>query len=151
VLAEPTIRPAREADLPDVVELIREHIAYERAEGAGPGLADRLATLVFSAVPRVHVLVAEGERGLVGYAAASREASVWQGDEYLHLDCLFLRDSARGQGIGGLLLAEMRALAASFGLHRMQWQTPTWNTDAIRFYDRTGAQRSSKERYTLPV
>ncbi|MFK0215391.1 MULTISPECIES: hypothetical protein [unclassified Streptomyces] len=37
------------------------------------------------------------------------------------------------------------------GLGQVQWQTPPWTTDAIRFYDRLGAQAKEKRRYSLPV
>jgi RimJ/RimL family protein N-acetyltransferase len=43
--------------------------------------------------------------------------------------------------------AEARAL----GLTEVQWQTPSWNEGAIRFYDRLGARARAKTRFTLTV
>ena len=37
------------------------------------------------------------------------------------------------------------------GCANLQWQTPAWNEAAIRFYDRLGAGRLAKQRYTLPL
>lgn len=107
--------------------------------------------MLFGAAPRLHAIVAADDDGIVGYATASLEASTWQGVEFLHMDCLFLREAARGSGVGGLLLTALRELAASLGARELRWQTPDWNEGAIRFYDRTGATRSAKQRYTLPV
>ncbi|MDT9695245.1 hypothetical protein [Streptomyces sp. P17] len=41
--------------------------------------------------------------------------------------------------------------ARARGLGQVQWQTPPWNTDAIRFSDRLGARAQEKRRYLLPV
>ncbi|MGW1911840.1 N-acetyltransferase family protein [Streptomyces sp. NPDC002076] len=45
------------------------------------------------------------------------------------------------------VVAEARRL----GLAQVQWQTPAWNEEAVRFYDRLGARATEKLRYTLPV
>jgi Acetyltransferase (GNAT) family. len=68
------------------------------------------------------------------------------------MDCLFLRDHARGQGLGALLMDAVVALARELGLSEVQWQTPSWNEGAIRFYGRRiGVRAVDKLRFTLPV
>jgi len=37
--------------------------------------------------------------------------------------------------------------ARSLGCDFIEWQTPSWNSDAIRFYDRVGAFGALKMRY----
>ncbi|KQV13941.1 MULTISPECIES: GNAT family N-acetyltransferase [unclassified Kitasatospora] len=147
------IRPARPADLPRIVELAAEHAAYERAAPPAPDLVLRLDALLFGApIPRLHCLLAELPDGeVVGYAAAAPELSTWQGREYLHLDCLFLRPAARGSGLGVLLMDAVAALAGRLGMTEVQWQTPDWNEGAARFYDRIGAEARTKLRYRLAV
>lgn len=144
-----TVRTAVPADLPELVELVHEHAEYERAAPPRADLIDGLARLLFGPGPRLHAIVADSGDDLLGYATASLEASTWQGREFLHLDCLFLRPAARGAGLGGRLVAAVRELARENGADSVQWQTPDWNAGAIRFYDRTGATRSGKQRYTL--
>ncbi|MFD3725733.1 GNAT family N-acetyltransferase [Streptomyces sp. NPDC058671] len=148
-----TVRHARPGDLARVVELIAEHAAYEKAAPPAPGLADRLARLLFApAEPRLRCLVAVLPDGtLAGYATCAPELSTWDGTEYLHMDCLYLTESARGHGLGPLLLAAVRTEARALGLAEIQWQTPAWNESAIRFYDRLGAPSKEKRRYTLRV
>lgn len=87
----------------------------------------------------------------VGYASWSLEASTWQAAEYAHLDCLYLREDERGRGTGRLLLRAVEAEARAAGAGELQWQTPAWNQDAIRFYRRHGAQEAAKARFTLPL
>ncbi|MFE5485567.1 GNAT family N-acetyltransferase [Streptomyces sp. NPDC056527] len=147
------VRHALPEDLDRVAELAAEHAAYEKATPPAPGLADRLARLLFGPEPpRLRCLVAELPDGrLVGYATCAPELSTWDGAEYLHMDCLYLSAAERGLGLGPLLVDALREEARVLGLTEIQWQTPTWNEGAIRFYDRLGATSKQKLRYTLPV
>ncbi|MEU7698727.1 GNAT family N-acetyltransferase [Streptomyces sp. NPDC039028] len=149
--ARALVRHARPEDLARVVELVAEHAAYEKAAAPAPGLAERLAGLLFGPAPaRLRCLVAVLPDGtLAGYASCAPEISTWDGTEYLHMDCLYLTESSRGHGLGPLLMAAVRAEAAGLGLAEVQWQTPAWNEGAIRFYDRLGATSKEKLRYSL--
>ncbi|MFI6418761.1 GNAT family N-acetyltransferase [Streptomyces sp. NPDC050842] len=160
------VRRARAEDLGRVVELVAEHAEYEKDAPPAPGLETRLAGLLFGGpggeshgpagpggeVPRLRCLVAELPDGtLAGYATCAPGLSTWDGVAYLHMDCLYLTSTARGHGLGPLLVDAVRAEARALGLTEIQWQTPAWNEGAIRFYDRLGATSKEKRRYTLPV
>ncbi|MFJ9806776.1 GNAT family N-acetyltransferase [Streptomyces sp. NPDC101158] len=149
----PLARRAHPEDLPRVAELAAEHAAYEKAAPPPADLAVRLHRLLFDTeAPRLRCLVAELPDGTVaGYATCAPELSTWDAAEYLHMDCLYLTETARGHGLGALLMAAIRAEARTLGLTLIQWQTPTWNDGAIRFYDRLGATSKEKRRYSLPV
>ncbi|MGX1881490.1 N-acetyltransferase family protein [Streptomyces sp. NPDC055287] len=144
------VRLARPADLPHVVELAAEHAAYEQAAPPPADLAARLTGLMFGpGTPRLHCLVAELPDGrLAGYATCAPEVSTWEGREYLHMDCLFLRAEHRGLGLGPLMMDAVAARARALGIDEIQWQTPVWNEGAIHFYSRLGAQAREKVRYT---
>ena len=142
---------ARPDDLAQLELLVREHALFERASPPDGDLATRLAGILFSPVPRLHAVVAEGDGGLAGYATASLEVSTWRASEYLHLDCLYLRGDARGAGVGRRLLDRVRMLARELGVAEVQWQSPDWNDDAVRFYERAGAVYRNKKRFTLDV
>ncbi|MEU2240711.1 GNAT family N-acetyltransferase [Streptomyces sp. NPDC018338] len=183
------VRHARAEDLGRVVELVAEHAEYEKAAPPPPGLATRLAGLLFGGEgpgggsshgltgpdggsdgqagpgggsdgqagpgggsPRLRCFVAELPDGsLAGYATCAPELSTWDGVAYLHMDCLYLTSTARGHGLGPLLMDAVRAEARALGLTEIQWQTPAWNEGAIRFYDRLGATSKEKRRYTMAV
>ncbi|MCX5193696.1 GNAT family N-acetyltransferase [Streptomyces sp. NBC_00249] len=148
----PVVRPARPEDLARLVELIHEHVAYERSAPRPPGLAERLGPLLFAEDAPLWVLLAETPQGAVaGYAACSREFAFWDARSYLHMDCLYLAEQARGHGLGAALMAGVADLARELGLDHVQWQTPDWNEGAIRFYDRLGAGSQPKRRYAWPV
>ncbi|MFF1354170.1 GNAT family N-acetyltransferase [Streptomyces sp. NPDC058297] len=127
-----------------------EHAAFEKGGPAGPGLADRLHALLFTAAgPRLRCLVAErADATLVGYATCEPAISTWDGYEYLHMDCLYLRPGHRGLGLGPLLMDAVAAEARALGIVGIQWQTPVWNDGAIRFQRRLGARSKDKPRFT---
>jgi GNAT superfamily N-acetyltransferase len=145
------VRGARPSDIHQLIHLIKDHAAYERADPPSPDLGDRLPAMIFGERARLHILVAETGDAVVGYASASLEASTWHAAEYLHLDCLYLAEGARGGGVGALMLDSVRALALELGASHVEWQTPEWNEGAIRFYDRSAAVRRSKQRYSLAL
>lgn len=148
-----TIRTAMPADLDALLALCDEHARYERAESLtidGDRRA-RLSALLFGQRPRLQAWIAEEAGDALGYASASAEVSTWAAREYLHLDCLYLREQHRGRGIGAALLRAAIAFARARGYGQLQWQTPEWNLDAARFYLRNGAKESFKRRYALDL
>ncbi|MFJ9766944.1 GNAT family N-acetyltransferase [Streptomyces erythrochromogenes] len=148
----PVVRRARVGDLPRLVELIHEHVAYEKSAPRPADLAARLGLRLFAEDSRLWVLLAENADGVVaGYAACSAEFAFWDARDHLHMDCLYLAAAARGQGLGAALMDGVAQLARELGLEQVQWQTPDWNEGAIRFYDRLGAASNPKFRYALPV
>ncbi|MFI9234214.1 GNAT family N-acetyltransferase [Streptomyces rimosus] len=151
--AAPVIRHAVRTDLAEVAALAAEHAAYERAAPPAVDLEDRLAGALFGTrQPWLRCLVAELSGGeLAGYATCATAFDTWQGREYLHLDCLYLRAEHRGLGLGALLVEAVIAEGKALGVAEMQWNTPDWNAGAIRFYDRFGATRKDKKRFTLAL
>ncbi len=51
-----------------------------------------------------------------------------------------MRDHARGRGIGTALMIELGREALRLGCKRLEWQVLDWNTDAIAFYEKLGAE-----------
>jgi len=138
------------ADLRDIRPLVAAHAAFERSAVAIPtDWAERTARLV--AAGRAAVFVARHGREAVGYASTTTDVATWTGEEYSHLDCVFVAEARRGGGVGRLLLDAATQQARSRGHRELQWQTPRWNADAIGFYERLGATHQSKERFTLPL
>ncbi|MFJ2703815.1 hypothetical protein ACIO3R_11520 [Streptomyces sp. NPDC087428] len=43
----------------------------------------------------------------------------------------------------------VRNQARVLRLSQIRWQTPSWDADAIRFYDRLGARAKEKRRFFL--
>lgn len=145
------IRPVRPDDLGAVALLCAAHAAFERAPAPPADLADRLRPALFGPRPRLWCLVACAGDGIVGYLTYTLEYATWRAAEFVHLDCLYLADGHRGRGVGAAMLAHVREAARRIGVDEVQWQTPAWNADAVRFYDRSGARGAPKVRYTVRV
>ena len=142
------IRQLTRRDIPELIQLCREHAAFERAEWVEGDREERLATLLLD-TPSAHAFVAEGRGELAGFATANLELSTWDARQYLHLDCLYLREAYRGLGLGRGFLEEIARVAVESGAANLQWQTPAWNRDAVEFYEAMGATSKEKLRFTL--
>ena len=97
--------------------MIYEHAAYENGGSLPSDLAIRLAPLLFGTPPsRLRRFVGASHAGaLVGYSTVTAELSTWQASEFLNMDCLFIRDHARGHGLGKLSMAVIKGEAAPRG------------------------------------
>ncbi len=143
------IRPATGADAEAMLPLIRSHAAYEHGR-ASVGAAALRSALDSSPTVLAAWIAVEGSE-LIGYASATVDFSTWTGQPFLYLDCLFVQDRCRGLGVGARLLSAVRAHALERELAEIQWQTPAWNEDAIRFYRREGASFLPKARFFLSI
>jgi len=145
------IRGALRQDIHGLVALCAEHASFERAAYDTTDKAVRLSQALFAEVPRLHAWVAVVDENLVGYATAAPEYSTWSGAEYLHMDCLYVQSERRGAGIGAALMASVLQLARERGYLEIQWQTPSWNVEACRFYRRQGGIAHEKWRFVLRI
>jgi GNAT superfamily N-acetyltransferase len=143
------IRNATAADVSAISDLCAEHATYERASFDSNGHQQRLTDVVVCDQQRVWLFIAEHDGKPVGYAAMSREFSTWTCRDFVHMDCLFVTANKRDLGIGRRLFEAVVDAARQEGVAEIQWQTPDWNLDAIRFYRRLGADADTKLRFRL--
>jgi GNAT superfamily N-acetyltransferase len=144
------IRKGTIADIPLILELIRELAEYEREPQQAVATAEDLRRDGFSAEPRFHVEIAEWDGEPAGFALWFFNYSTWQGKPGLYLEDLFVRPRFRKKGIGKALLAYLAKVALENGCGRYQWQVLDWNTPAIQFYESLGAT-AMKEWLTMRV
>ena len=144
-----SIRPANREDLEVVLTLCALHAQYEKLPFKRNGQAKRLETGLFAGQPKLHCLLAEIEQQVVGYATFMKQYATWEAAEYLYLDCLFVQEQFRSQGIGKKLMNHIKNSAKDMGIHVIQWQTPDFNVRAIKFYHSLGAIAKKKERFFL--
>jgi GNAT superfamily N-acetyltransferase len=132
------IRPAGPDDADAIHELVVALAVYERepdAVRATPGsLRDQLA----AERPPFECLLAEEEGRAVGFALFFPTFSTWEGRPGLYLEDLFVREEARGSGVGRALLARLAQIAVGRGYGRLELAALDWNTPAIGFYERLG-------------
>ena len=134
-----TIRPAIAADVPLVLQLIRELAAYEKLGHEVTATERDLRESLFSSPPSAEVVIAETDGGVAGYALLFQNYSTFLCKRGLYLEDLFVRPSFRGRGIGRLLLSHLAGIAVQRGCARFEWAVLDWNESAIGFYRSLGA------------
>ena len=84
-------------------------------------------------------MIAQWDGEAVGYAVFFDFYSSFQGRSGLFLDDLFVRPAFRKRGVGRALLAHVAAIAWNEKYFCMRWEVLDWNTPAIEFYRKLGA------------
>lgn len=77
--------------------------------------------------------------------------SPWDAHHFMYIDCHYLFHSLRLFGIGQELFDGIKKEAEKININEIKWKTSNFNIRAIKFYNRTGVQSKSKERYFLGV
>jgi GNAT superfamily N-acetyltransferase len=137
---ERVIREARPADVPVLLELVRELAVYEKEPDAVEATEELLAAALFGPAPVASCLVAEVDGAVVGFALWYVSFSTWQGRPGLWLEDLFVRPAARGHGLGKQLLQALAQVCVERGYGRFEWWVLDWNVDAQGFYRSLGAR-----------
>jgi len=133
------IRPATPADIPEILDLIRELAEYEHEPHNALATHADLLRDGFGPNPRFHALIAEVDQAPAGFALYFYNYSTWRGHTGIFLEDLFVRPTFRGRGIGKALLAHVAAIAVAQGCPRFEWAVLNWNTPSIDFYRAAGA------------
>ncbi|HTJ32441.1 MAG TPA: GNAT family N-acetyltransferase [Dactylosporangium sp.] len=140
------IRPARPADVPELVSMVYELAEFERALEECHLTAPQLTSALFPAesAPAVFCHVAEADDGaVIGMALWFLTYSTWEGVHGIYLEDLYVRPSARGTGAGKGLVASLAAVCVERGYKRLEWGVLDWNP-ARQFYDALGAEPKSE-------
>jgi GNAT superfamily N-acetyltransferase len=139
---EPTfeIKPATLADVPVILQLIRELAEYERAPNDVVATEEGLREVLFGETPAAHVIIGRENGEPVAFAVYFFNFSTWLGRAGLYLEDLFVRPELRGKGYGKALLVRLAQIARERGCGRMEWAVLNWNDPAIQFYKKLGAK-----------
>jgi GNAT superfamily N-acetyltransferase len=134
------IESATERDVPLVLAFIRELAEYEGLAHEVVATEDRLRATLFGSPPAADVVIAYDDGRPVGFALYFANYSTFLARPGLYLEDLFVRPEARGRGIGRRLLTHLARVAVEREWGRLEWRVLDWNTTALQFYRRLGAQ-----------
>ena len=138
------IRPATEADVPAIADLIRGLARYEKLEQDVTMTEELLAKSLFGPRPYAETLLAEESGKPIGFALFFHNFSTFLALPGIYLEDLFVVPEHRGRGVGRALLKELARIAVERGCGRLEWSVLDWNRDAIGFYERLGATPNSE-------
>lgn len=157
------IRRATRADMPAVLELLRELATFEKLpppDGAAyarlvrdlgarfeifVGMERREALQTTRPEGRVEV---EGERA-IAYAMFYETYSSFAGKPRLWLEDMYVTPSHRKHGIGKALMQEVAKEALRRGCSKATWVVQSWNTEAHAMYARIGGEQRDYAWYEM--
>ncbi len=132
------IRDAIVEDAPFILELIKELAIFEKDPDAVIIDEAYLIKEGFGKTPAFKVFIAELNTKIVGMALFYPRFSTWKG-KTLHLEDLIVKQDKRNLGIGKALYTHFLHYAAQQKVKRVEWVVLNWNTNAINFYKKSGA------------
>jgi GNAT superfamily N-acetyltransferase len=135
-----TIRDAQPGDEERILTLIRDLALYEKEPEQAVATPSDLTRALFSGSPTAECVLAERDGETLGFALFFTNFSTWTGRPGLYLEDLFVREAARGAGIGKALLLHLASIARERAYGRMEWSVLDWNQPAIDFYESLGAK-----------
>ncbi len=128
------IRPAAEADLPELVELLRQ--LFELEQDFEPDASKQQAGLsLMLESPFAELLVAECGGRVAGFCGVQLQISTAMGSYAAQIEDLVLYPEFRRRGIGSRLLDAAGAWAKQRGARRLQLNCDDQNLPAMRFYE----------------
>ncbi len=135
-----TIRAAAEADIPLILQFIRDLAEYERLADHVVATEDLLRTTLFGHPRFAEVIIGEAGGQPAAFALFFHNFSTFLGRPGIYLEDLFVKPEFRGRGYGKAMLARLAAIARSRNCGRLEWAVLNWNESAIEFYKSLGAR-----------
>lgn len=127
------LRKGVEADLPQVLSLIKELANYEKAPDEVEVSLDEMLNWGFGKDKLFEFYVLEKGISIVGIALYYYKYSTWKG-KCLFLEDIIVTETERKNGYGKLLFNAVAEVAKQERVRRMEWQVLEWNAPAINFY-----------------
>ena len=139
-MSQVTIRPAREDEVPLVLQFVRELAEYEHLLHEAVATEERVRRDLFGPRPYAEVIFACLHDVPVGFALFFHNYSTFLGKPGIYLEDLFVRPNVRGKGLGKALLMWLAAEAVKRDCGRLEWAVLDWNEPSIQFYKGLGAK-----------
>jgi len=138
------IRNATRADVPVILQLIRELAEYEKLAHEVVATEEGLENTLFGTKSTAEVLIAEEEGMAIGFCLFFHNYSTFLGKPGIYIEDVFVRTAHRGKGLGKMFFAEVGRIAHERECGRVEWWVLDWNKPAIDFYERMGAKPMSE-------
>ena len=133
------IRQAEEEDVPEILELIKALAEFENLSDEVVATEELLKITLFGKNSPAEVQIAYDKNNTLGFALYFRSFSTFLGRPGIYLEDLYVRESARGKGVGEALLRRLAQRTLEIGGGRLEWSVLNWKEAAIKFYQKMGA------------
>lgn len=136
---DPFIRKAVPADIPAILNLIKELAKYEKLLQDVIITEAQLHSALFGNDAFAEALIVNFEAQIIGYALYFKNFSTFKGKPGIYLEDLFVKPEFRGKGFGKALFESIIKTAKEKNYGRVEWSVLNWNKPAIDFYTARGA------------
>ena len=133
------IRQAEEEDVPEILALIKALAEFENLSDEVVATEELLKITLFGINSPAEVQIAYDKNNTLGFALYFRSFSTFLGRPGIYLEDLYVRENARGKGVGEALLRRLAQRTREIGGGRLEWAVLNWNEPAIGFYQKMGA------------
>lgn len=152
------VRLAMKSDTPFILKLIHQLAVFENLTHLFQATESSLSSTLFNSAPFTSFTIfllevsptgitdaeasefqSEGTGVIAGYVLFSPNYAPFLAKPGFYVEHLFVREPYRRQGLGKLLMKAVSSQAVRLGYGRVDWVVLDWNVDAIRFYERIGA------------
>jgi len=134
------IKPITPADIPTLLELIRELARFEHLEHEVEASVESLHESFFGSQPAAGALLARCDAEPAGYAIYFFTFSSFVGRAGLWLEDVCVRPQFRRRGLGRSLIKAVAQIGAERNCGRFEWTALDWNQNALEFYRGLGAR-----------
>ena len=134
------IKTAIAKDVPLILSFIKELAEYEKLAHEVVATEDILHETLFGDKAYAEVIIGYLNQEPISFALYFHNFSTFLGRPGIYLEDLFVREKARGKGIGQKMFAYLAHLAKQRNCGRLEWWVLDWNGSAIGFYKRLGAE-----------
>lgn len=134
------IRNAKKTDTKKIIKLIKELAVFEKLALPDKQAAKRLVRDAFSKNSPFQLLAIEHDNKIAGYVIYFFTYSSFLAKRSLYLEDIFISEKYRNKGIGKLVFKKLIKIAKKYECGRLEWIVLDWNQNAIKFYDKLGAQ-----------
>jgi GNAT superfamily N-acetyltransferase len=131
---------AKESDVPEILNFIRELARYEKLEHQVSATEAQLRESLFGPHKHAEVIFLNVGAERAGFALFFHNFSTFLGKPGIYLEDLYVKPEHRGKGYGKKLLAFLARLALERKCGRLEWWVLDWNKPAIDFYISLGSE-----------
>lgn len=141
------IKKASEENVPQIIELLREFAEYENLLDAFEVTEEKLRDALFGENKIADALIAFDSENPIAYAIFYPCFATFRGQRGMYLEDIYIKKEFRAHKLGEALLKQIAQIAKERGCARIDFQVLNWNTPAIEFYKKHGAEIDESERH----
>ncbi|GJF09347.1 GCN5 family N-acetyltransferase [Mycolicibacterium cyprinidarum] len=149
MLSIPDIAVVGEADLPELMPMLRSYCDFYRVDPSDEKLAELSRTLIANPAEGRQLIARDSTGTPLGFATIFWTWQTLYAARVGVLNDLYVTPQSRGTGTGRALISQCLQLCHERGAAKLVWETAPDNLAAQRLYDGIGAEKSSWFTYEL--